>query len=87
MQAEVHTVQELGALLRDRRRRTGMTQQVLAETSGVSRRWVSGVETGRNASVDFYSVLKVLETLDLVLSVVDDPDADFISVFDVEGDE
>ena len=58
----------LGAVLRDARRRQGMTQAQLAESVGVSRAWVVGVESGSpNARLDL--VLRALQWVDLAVDV------------------
>ena len=43
----VRTVKELGALVRDRRGRLGLSQSALAERVGVSRQWIVEVEAGK----------------------------------------
>lgn len=58
----------LGAVLRDARRRQGMTQAELAESVGVSRAWVVAVESGSpNARLDL--VLRALQWVDLAVDV------------------
>jgi HTH-type transcriptional regulator/antitoxin HipB len=58
----------LGAVLRDARRRQGMTQAQLAESVGVSRAWVVAVESGSpNARLDL--VLRALQWVDLAVDV------------------
>lgn len=53
---------ELAALLRDGRARAGWSQKELAENVGVSRQWVSLVETGKT-SVEFDLVVGALQAL------------------------
>ncbi|TWD81616.1 y4mF family transcriptional regulator [Kribbella amoyensis] len=43
---EVHTVRDLGAAVRQARRRRGMSQAELAELAGVSREWLVRLEQG-----------------------------------------
>lgn len=43
----IRTTADLGALIRDRRRRLGLDQRTLAERVGVSRQWVVAVEKGK----------------------------------------
>ncbi len=43
---EVHTVRDLGAAVRQARRRRGMSQAELAERAGVSREWLVRLEQG-----------------------------------------
>ena len=54
---------DLAALLRDGRARAGWSQTELAEKVGVSRQWVSLVETGKT-SVEFDLVVGALQELD-----------------------
>jgi len=62
---------EVGALLRDARRRLGMTQAQLAEAVGTSRAWVVAVESGSpNARLDL--VLRALQWVDLAVDVYRD---------------
>jgi y4mF family transcriptional regulator len=53
---------ELAGLFRDGRKRAGWSQTELAEQVGVSRQWVSLVETGKT-SVEFDLVLAALQAL------------------------
>lgn len=64
----VASAEEVGTVLRDARRRLGMTQAQLAESLGVSRAWVVAVESGSpNARLDL--VLRALQWVDLVVDV------------------
>ncbi|NLG23647.1 MAG: helix-turn-helix transcriptional regulator [Actinomycetales bacterium] len=63
------TVRDLGAAVRDARRRAGLTQQALADRAGVPRQWVSRLETGSNPGAEFRKVLDLLAALDLVLAL------------------
>ncbi len=64
----IPSVKALGALVRDRRRKFGMTQQELAERAGVSRAWLVALEQGKpSAQVDL--VLRTLRELGLSLQV------------------
>jgi HTH-type transcriptional regulator/antitoxin HipB len=61
---------DLGALIRDRRRRLGLDQRTLAERAGVSRQWIIEIERGKpRAEVGL--VLRTLAALGLRLSVDD----------------
>jgi HTH-type transcriptional regulator/antitoxin HipB len=55
---------ELGQLIRDQRKRLGVTQQVLAQRVGVSRHWVMALERG-NAGAEVGLVLKALAAVGL----------------------
>lgn len=59
----VDNARDLGALVRDIRKRRGLSQGDLAEMVGVSRQWISGLEQGRAGS--FGLVLRTLASLDL----------------------
>lgn len=64
----VHTVRELGGLVRDRRERLGLTQQEVARRASVTREWLVRFEQGK-ATVPLTRVLDVLTALDLQLDV------------------
>lgn len=53
---------DLGPLIRDGRIRAGWSQTQLAERVGVSRQWISQVETGKT-SVEFDLVVGTLQAL------------------------
>ena len=64
----IQTANDLGALIRDRRNKLGITQQELAEKAGVSRIWVVALEQGKpTAQIDL--VLRTLRELGLLLRV------------------
>jgi y4mF family transcriptional regulator len=60
---------DLGNVVRERRRGSGLTQDQLATRARVSRRWLSDLESGKE-SADFGLVLRTLRTLGLVLLAV-----------------
>jgi HTH-type transcriptional regulator/antitoxin HipB len=64
----VRTSRELGAILRDRRKRQTLSQIELSEKAGVSRKWVVEMEKGK-ARAELALVLRVLDALDLVLKI------------------
>jgi HTH-type transcriptional regulator/antitoxin HipB len=64
----VRTSRDLGAALRQARRRSGLTQEALADRVGVTRQWVVAVEAGR-ANPQLLSLLAVAEVLGLVLDL------------------
>ena len=55
---------ELGELVRDQRKRLGVSQQALARIVGVSRHWVIALERG-NAGAELGLVLKALAAVGL----------------------
>lgn len=69
----IKTPADLGAMIRERRRRLGLDQQTLADRAGVSRLWLIGVEKGKSgAAVGL--VLRTLAALGVTLSA-DAPEA------------
>jgi HTH-type transcriptional regulator/antitoxin HipB len=64
----IRTPTDLGAVIRDRRRRRGLDQQELARKIGVSRQWVLEVEKGKpRAEVGL--ILRALDALGVALSI------------------
>jgi HTH-type transcriptional regulator/antitoxin HipB len=66
----IHTPADLGALIRDYRRRRGLDQQALAKKIGVSRQWVVEIEKGK-ARAEVGLILRALDVLGVPLSVDD----------------
>ena len=62
----IRTPLDLGAAIRDRRRRRGWSQRVLAEKVGASRQWVNEVEKGK-ARTEIGLALRALDTLGVTL--------------------
>lgn len=62
----VRTPSELGALIRDHRRRLKLDQKSLAAKVGVSRQWVVDVEKGKPGA-PLALVLRTLDALGIVL--------------------
>jgi HTH-type transcriptional regulator/antitoxin HipB len=63
----IRTPADLGAVIRDRRRRMKMGQQALADKVGVSRQWVVEVEKGKPRA-EVALILRTLDTLGVTLS-------------------
>jgi HTH-type transcriptional regulator/antitoxin HipB len=64
----IRTSADLGALIRDYRRRRGLDQLALAKKIGVSRQWVVEIEKGKpRAEVGL--ILRALDVLGVPLSV------------------
>jgi HTH-type transcriptional regulator/antitoxin HipB len=82
----IRTPKELGALIRERRKRLGLDQSKLAESVGVSRQWIIEIEKGKpRAAIGL--VFRTLEALRVKLAIdeqkktpqnVDVPDIDAI---------
>lgn len=66
--SRVTTARELGALMRERRRERGWSQQELATRLGVSRQWIVEVEKGKPRA-ELGLVLRALTALDLTVNV------------------
>lgn len=64
--ATVPTVRTLGVAIRDARRGAGLTQQQLADRSGVTRQWVIQLELGK-ANPTFENLRAVCDVLDLTM--------------------
>ena len=64
----VRTPLDLGLILRDSRRKLGLSQGELATRAGVGRQWLVAIEHGK-ARAEIGMVLRTLATLGLTLSV------------------
>lgn len=62
---------ELGAALKSRRDRAGLTQAELAERAGVSRGFVIDLERGLRPRAELFRVLAVVRALDAAITLVD----------------
>lgn len=60
-------IADVAAVVRGRRMDLGLSQVELARRAGVSRKWINEFEAGGKATAEFGHVLRVLETLGLVL--------------------
>lgn len=86
----IRTPQDIGALLRESRKKAGLGQAELARRIGVSRQWVVEVERGKPRA-EIGLVLRALNTLDSPLQigltpsfrgVSDTPDIDIDAIID-----
>ena len=86
----IRTPQDIGALLRESRKKAGLGQAELACRIGVSRQWVVEVERGKPRA-EIGLVLRALNTLDSPLQtgltalfhgVADTPDIDIDAIVD-----
>lgn len=67
----IATPTDLGAIIRDHRRRQNLDQITLAKNVGVSRQWIVEVEKGKpRAGIGL--VLRTLQALGVTLTVADD---------------
>ena len=62
------TARDLGAIIRERRRKLGLDQSALARRVGVGRKWIVEVEKGK-ARAGIELVLRTLAALGLFLTV------------------
>ena len=67
----IRTPIDLGAVIRDRRTKLGLTQESLAAKVGVSRQWIVEVEKGKPRA-EIGLVLRTVEALGITLGS-DDP--------------
>lgn len=83
----IRTARDLGAVIRDHRRRLGLGQQALADRIGVSRQWVVEVEKGKpRAEVGL--ILRALDALGVTLVLGSDtpePDEGGGDVADIDA--
>lgn len=70
----IRTPSEIGAAIRDGRRRLGLDQRTLAEKVGVSRQWLIDVEKGKPGA-EVGLVLRTLNALGISLRTDDKPRA------------
>jgi HTH-type transcriptional regulator / antitoxin HipB len=68
----VRTPTELGAAIKDRRRKLRLEQRTLAEKAGVSRQWLIEVEKGK-ARAEIGLILRTLAALGIVVRVGEEP--------------
>jgi y4mF family transcriptional regulator len=69
---QIRTATDVGALVRHTRRQQGISQEDLAARAGVTRRWVSALESGK-ARVELALVLATLDALGLELIAEEAP--------------
>jgi HTH-type transcriptional regulator/antitoxin HipB len=65
---QIRTAKDIGALIRDQRKKQKLDQAELAEKVGVNRRWVLQVERGKPRA-EIGLVLKTIDALGLILSI------------------
>jgi y4mF family transcriptional regulator len=68
----VTTAQDMGNLVRDRRKAVGLTQTTLADLAGVSRPWLQQVEGGHGGA-SLAKLLDLLGALDYRMDVDERP--------------
>lgn len=60
--------QEIAKLVRDYRKKSGLSQQALAELAGIGKTAVFDLEKGK-ATIQLNTLLKVLETLNIKITL------------------
>jgi HTH-type transcriptional regulator/antitoxin HipB len=65
---QIRTAKDIGALIRDQRKKQKLDQAELAEKVGVNRRWILEIERGKPRA-EIRLVLKTLDALGLILSI------------------
>jgi HTH-type transcriptional regulator/antitoxin HipB len=66
---QVATVHQIQALVRGRRKELTLSQESLAQSAGVSRKWLSEFERGATTAVELPLVLRVLAALRLAVEI------------------
>ncbi len=69
---QLRTTRDVGAFVRDARRRRDLTQEELARRAGVTRRWLSGLEAGKPRT-DLGLVLATFAALEIELDAQNAP--------------
>ncbi len=69
MRREISTEKQLGAFIHDARAHAGLTQEQLAISAGVSRKWLIGLEQGVRRGAELRKVLDVLAALQIEISL------------------
>lgn len=70
MTSHLRSANDLGAAIRDRRRKLGLNQQELATRVGVTRQWIIEIEQGKERAA-IGLVLRTLNALGLELSALE----------------
>jgi HTH-type transcriptional regulator/antitoxin HipB len=68
----IRTADDLGRYVRDRRRAASLTQTGLAARAGVSRRWLSDLESGK-PTAEIGLVLRVIAALGMYTDLLPEP--------------
>lgn len=69
MEREISNQKDLGSFIHDARTKLGITQEVLAERAGVSRKWLIGLEQGVRTRAELGKVFDTLEALGISLNL------------------
>jgi HTH-type transcriptional regulator/antitoxin HipB len=66
----LHNPEQLGAIIRLRRKEKGLTQSALAKLLGAERKWVLNLESG-NSKAEIGLILRAIEVLGLRATLID----------------
>lgn len=69
------TAYDFGYLIKERRRALSLSQTALAKEIGVSRRWVSDIETGKETA-ELVRVIRALRFLGISLKATSNPETE-----------
>lgn len=69
---QIRSPRDLGLIIRDKRKKLGLSQTRLAHQVGVGRQWLVAIEQGK-ATAELGLVLRTLAGLGLYLAVQDSP--------------
>lgn len=67
--AVVYLAYQVSSLVREARKKIGITQAELAKLAGVSRQLVMGLESGKATGIGLDKLLHILEVLNLSMSI------------------
>lgn len=70
MQNNITNAEQLGALIRERRKAAGLTQKKMASLAGVGARFLSELERGK-PTVQLGKTISILQLLGLELTIID----------------
>lgn len=69
----ISTYHQVGPLVKRKRLERGLTQAYLAQESGVSRRLLNDLESGKAPNIGLERLLAILEILDVPLCIGEEP--------------
>lgn len=65
------TLQQIGAVLSSARQSRGLTQEKLADLTGVSERTIQGVEAGTTPEIGHTKIARLLESVGMQFKITD----------------
>ena len=86
--SDILIMKMLGKRIRQRRLNKNLSQMVLAEKSGISRRTVQAIESGSSISLDkFIAILRTLDSLDGLESFIPEIETSPLMLAKLKGKE